>query len=93
MALAEPWFVSQPGSYQEDQGFIVVRGLDIDQNKALVYILDAKTMHLIYSTLAPASVPFGFHNRFYTRADLGMNASYFVNEGKRKPMPSVEINE
>ncbi len=72
VALAEPWFVSQPGATQEDQGIVVVRGLDIDLNKALVYLLDAHTMHLIYTTLAPASVPFGFHNRFYTRAQLGM---------------------
>ena len=70
--MAEPWFVSQPGSVQEDDGLLVVRGLNIDTNLATVYILDAHSMTEVYAATAPSSVPFGFHNRFYTKAQLGM---------------------
>lgn len=75
VSLAEPYFVAKPGATKEDEGVILVRGLDVSINKTRLYALDAETFTLIGEIIAPDVVPFGFHNRYYSRSDLNVTAT------------------
>lgn len=35
--LHEPWFVARPDAQQEDDGVLVVRALDVAENKGMGY--------------------------------------------------------
>lgn len=72
ISLAEPYFVQKPGTTEEDDGVLVVRGLDSFINKTRVYVLNAKTLEQVGEILAPTLTPFGFHERFYTKESLGL---------------------
>lgn len=75
ISLSEPYFVPKPGSKDEDDGVLVVRGLDTSVNKTRVYVIDAKTMTKTGEILSPYFTPFGLHERFYTREALGLKPS------------------
>ncbi|GMR63019.1 hypothetical protein PMAYCL1PPCAC_33214, partial [Pristionchus mayeri] len=72
LVLHEPWFVAKPDARKEDDGVLLVRALDINENKGLLLVIDAATMTEIGRAYVPISVPFGFHNRYFSSADLGL---------------------
>lgn len=72
ISLSEPYFVARPDATSEDDGVLVVRGLDVSINKTRVFVVDALTMTKIGEIIAPEVVPFGFHNRYYSKADLNL---------------------
>ncbi|KAI6235749.1 hypothetical protein M3Y95_00084400 [Aphelenchoides besseyi] len=72
LVLHEPWFVSRPDAHREDDGVLIVRALDIAENKGVLLIVDATTMSEIGRAYVPISIPFGFHNRFFSKRELGM---------------------
>lgn len=39
----------------------------------MLYIIDAVTMLEIGQAYVPITIPFGFHNRFFSRTDLGIS--------------------
>jgi hypothetical protein len=75
ISLSEPFFVQKPGTKGEDEGVLVLRGLDTSINKSRVYVIDAKTMEQVGEIIAPTLVPFGFHERFYQKESLGIKSS------------------
>ncbi|MCP3661673.1 MAG: carotenoid oxygenase family protein, partial [Gammaproteobacteria bacterium] len=50
----------------------MVRALDTSINKSAVFILDARTMIQIGKLDAPSPIPFGFHNKWFSKKSLGM---------------------
>ncbi|CAJ0572065.1 unnamed protein product, partial [Mesorhabditis spiculigera] len=72
LVLHEPWFVARPDSRREDDGVLLVRALDLHENKGVLLVLDATTMSEIGRAYVPINVPFGFHNRFFSKKDLGL---------------------
>lgn len=72
ISLGEPYFVARPEAVSEDDGVLLVRGLDVSLNKSRVFIVDALSMKKIGEIIAPDIVPFGFHNRYYSKADLNL---------------------
>ncbi|KAK5976236.1 hypothetical protein GCK32_016064, partial [Trichostrongylus colubriformis] len=79
LVLHEPWFVPKPDSRKEDDGVLLIRALDVVENKAMLLVIDAETMKEIGRAFVPISIPFGFHNRFYTKQDLGLPEGFSVN--------------
>ncbi|VDD93969.1 unnamed protein product [Enterobius vermicularis] len=76
MVLHEPYFVARPGSRKEDDGVLLVRALDLQENKGMLIVLDAITMTETGRAYVPISIPFGFHNRFYSKQELGLPEGY-----------------
>ncbi|CAJ0949347.1 unnamed protein product, partial [Mesorhabditis belari] len=72
LVLHEPWFVARPDSRREDDGVLLVRALDLHENKGVLLVLDATTMSEVGRAYVPISIPFGFHNRFFSKKDLGL---------------------
>ncbi|GMT35793.1 hypothetical protein PFISCL1PPCAC_27090, partial [Pristionchus fissidentatus] len=72
LVLHEPWFVARPDARKEDDGVLLVRALDIHENKGLLLVIDAATMTEIGRAYVPISIPFGFHNRYFSSSDLGL---------------------
>jgi len=70
ISLLEPYFAQKPGSKEEDDGVLVLRGFDSSIDKTRVYVVDAKTMEQVGEILAPTDIPFGFHERFYLRSSF-----------------------
>ncbi|PIO73032.1 retinal pigment epithelial membrane protein [Teladorsagia circumcincta] len=79
LVLHEPWFVPKPDSRKEDDGVLLIRALDVIENKALLLVIDAETMKEMGRAFVPISIPFGFHNRFYSKHDLGLPEGFSVN--------------
>lgn len=84
ISLSEPIFVERPGAKLEDDGVIVARGLDPSINKTRVYILDAKTLKKVGEVVGPTVVPFGFHNKFYTKMELGMKPGKVERKSRKR---------
>ncbi|KAK6765229.1 hypothetical protein RB195_025242 [Necator americanus] len=72
IVLHEPWFVAKPEARREDDGVLLVRALDVLENKGLFLVIDAESMTEIGRAFVPISIPFGFHNRFFSKHDLGL---------------------
>ncbi|KAK6049176.1 hypothetical protein COOONC_13319 [Cooperia oncophora] len=45
----------------------------------MLLVIDAETMKEIGRAFVPISIPFGFHNRFYSKVDLGLPEGFSVN--------------
>jgi carotenoid cleavage dioxygenase-like enzyme len=64
----EPIFVPRPGGTDEDDGVVLVGGLDASDDsrgaKGFVAILNARTLEEVYVGLAPENTPPGLHNYF-----------------------------
>ncbi|ELT96834.1 hypothetical protein CAPTEDRAFT_203197 [Capitella teleta] len=68
MFIQEPFFVASPDAKDEDDGVILVQGVDANQKKGFLMILNAKTMKLTAHVTAPGLALFGLHNTFYDRS-------------------------
>ncbi|VDO70789.1 unnamed protein product [Haemonchus placei] len=79
LVLHEPWFVPRPDSRKEDDGVLLIRALDVVENKALLLVINAETMKEIGRAFVPISIPFGFHNRFYSKQELGLPEGFSVH--------------
>uniref|UniRef100_A0A914YSE8 Uncharacterized protein n=1 Tax=Panagrolaimus superbus TaxID=310955 RepID=A0A914YSE8_9BILA len=80
LVLHEPYFVARPDARREDDGVLVIRALDLSENKGVLLIVDAVTMTEIGRAYVPISIPFGFHNRFFSKKDLGLPEGFHVNQ-------------
>uniref|UniRef100_A0A0N5BYQ1 Carotenoid oxygenase n=1 Tax=Strongyloides papillosus TaxID=174720 RepID=A0A0N5BYQ1_STREA len=74
MSLHEPYFVPSPGAINEDDGVLLVRALDLSKNKASLLVINATTMKEIGRAYVGINIPFGFHNRFFSRQSLGLKS-------------------
>ncbi|EYC34593.1 hypothetical protein Y032_0001g485 [Ancylostoma ceylanicum] len=88
VVLHEPWFVAKPDARKEDDGVLLVRALDVHENKALLLVIDAGTMKEIGRAFVPISIPFGFHNRFFSKQDLGLPEGFAVGPGNSQFRPA-----
>ena len=79
LSLHEPWFVPKPDSRKEDDGVLLIRALDVNENKGVLLVVDAERMVEIGRAYVPISIPFGFHNRYFTKADLGLPEGFQMN--------------
>lgn len=84
MSLHEPYFISSPGAINEDDGVLLVRGLDLLKNKASLIVINATTMKEIGRSHVGINIPFGFHNRFFSRQSLGMKSTSSYSEQTSK---------
>lgn len=64
----EPIFVPAPGGTEEDDGVLLVGGVDASDEKrgakGFVAVLDARTLEELFVGLAPENTPLGLHNYF-----------------------------
>eukprot|EP01126_Amoeba_proteus_P066081 TRINITY_DN94_c0_g2_i1.p1 TRINITY_DN94_c0_g2~~TRINITY_DN94_c0_g2_i1.p1 ORF type:complete len:546 (-),score=95.04 TRINITY_DN94_c0_g2_i1:52-1689(-) len=67
---AEPIFVQDPSSFEEDGGVLLVGGLDASRSPPMgfVVVLDAQTLETLASVVAPGLTPMGLHNIFVPRS-------------------------
>merc|ERR1712130_1034310 len=65
----EPLFVGRPGAQEEDDGVIVMSGIDGAQEKGYVIIYNAKDMEEIFRATAPRKTLFGVHSKFFSFTD------------------------
>ncbi|CAI5454457.1 unnamed protein product [Caenorhabditis angaria] len=86
LVLHEPWFVQKPETKKEDEGVLLVRGLDTAENKGVLIVLDAEKMVELGRAYVPISIPFGFHNRFFSKKDLGLPEGFQVGPSQYRPM-------
>uniref|UniRef100_A0AC35U8D3 Carotenoid oxygenase n=1 Tax=Rhabditophanes sp. KR3021 TaxID=114890 RepID=A0AC35U8D3_9BILA len=84
MVLHEPYFIPTPGATTEDDGVLLVRGLELNTNKASLLVINATSMTEIGRAHVGISIPFGFHNRFFSKLDLGMKPSSYYNQHSSK---------
>merc|ERR1719361_2343142 len=65
----EPLFVSRPGAEDEDDGVIVMSGIDGGKEKGYVIIYNATNMEVLYHATSPRKTLFGVHSKFYSFTD------------------------
>jgi len=65
----EPIFVARPGAVDEDDGVVVMSGIDGGKEKGYVIIYNAKTMEVLFHATAPRKTLFGVHSKFYSFTD------------------------
>ncbi|KAL3068462.1 hypothetical protein niasHT_030753 [Heterodera trifolii] len=87
LVLHEPYFEQRPGATREDDGILLVRGLELEENKGVLLVIDATSMEEIGRAFVPISVPFGFHNRFFSRQQLGLTSGKGVVEEEEEEKP------
>uniref|UniRef100_A0A8R1HX03 Uncharacterized protein n=1 Tax=Caenorhabditis japonica TaxID=281687 RepID=A0A8R1HX03_CAEJA len=86
LVLHEPWFVQKPDTKKEDEGVLLVRGLDTSENKGVFIVIDAEKMTELGRAYVPISIPFGFHNRFFSKKDLGLPEGFQVGQSQYRPV-------
>ena len=62
----EPIFIASPGSSTEDDGVVLMSGLDGKQGKGCIMVFNATNMEVILHATAPKLTLFGIHSKFYT---------------------------
>ena len=65
MFPTEPFFISSPNATKEDDGIVLVSGIDGHKKKGFIRIFNASTMEVITHGTAPKLSLFGLHSRFY----------------------------
>ena len=65
----EPIFVARPGAVDEDDGVVVMSGIDGGKEKGYVIVYNAKTMEVLFRATAPRKTLFGVHSKFYSFTD------------------------
>jgi carotenoid cleavage dioxygenase-like enzyme len=65
----EPIFVSRPGAEDEDDGVIVMSGIDGAQEKGYVIVYNAKDMKEVFRATSPRKTLFGVHSKFFSFTD------------------------
>jgi carotenoid cleavage dioxygenase-like enzyme len=78
---SEPLFVTLSEDGDEDDGVIIMSGIDANSEKAFILILNAKNMKPEYKGLAPELGLFGVHSEFYP---------YNVGCSKDSCMPMIQ---
>merc|ERR1712004_435366 len=66
---AEPIFVARPGAVDEDDGVVVMSGIDGGKEKGYVIVYNAKNMDVLFHATAPRKTLFGVHSKFYSFTD------------------------
>ena len=61
----EPIFVPRPGATEEEDGVVVMSGIDGGQEKGYVIIYNATTMDQLFLATGPRKTLFGVHSKFY----------------------------
>lgn len=61
----EPIFVADPSGSEEDDGVILMSGVDGGKAKGFIMIYNAKTMEEIYLGTAPEKTLLGLHSKFF----------------------------
>ena len=62
----EPIFVGAPDATAEDDGIILMSGVDGGNKKGFIMIYNATTMDLMYHGIAPRTSLIGLHSKFYS---------------------------
>ena len=65
----EPIFVARPDAVDEDDGVVVMSGIDGGKEKGYVIVYNAKTMEVLFHATAPRKTLFGVHSKFYSFTD------------------------
>ena len=61
----EPYFIPAPNAVKEDDGVVLVMGIDGQKQKGFVQVYNATNMELMTHATAPKLTLFGIHSRFY----------------------------
>ena len=61
----EPIFVVDPEGTEEDDGVILMSGVDGDKEKGFIMVLNATNMEELYYGTAPKKTLLGLHSKFY----------------------------
>ncbi|KAF9620708.1 hypothetical protein IFM89_014008 [Coptis chinensis] len=70
----EPYFVPNPNSSTEDDGYIMAFMHDENKSKSELLIINSLTLHLEASVKLPSRVPYGFHGTFINAENLEKQA-------------------
>ena len=62
----EPIFVQRPGSSGEDDGVVIVSGIDGGRQKGFVVVYNATDMEVLLHATAPKKTLFGVHSKFFS---------------------------
>eukprot|EP00177_Eucheuma_denticulatum_P002326 GFKZ01004173.1.p1 GENE.GFKZ01004173.1~~GFKZ01004173.1.p1 ORF type:complete len:592 (-),score=68.03 GFKZ01004173.1:685-2460(-) len=62
--VGEPLFVPDPEGREEDDGCLLVLGLDAVEEKSFLAVLDARDMTLMARAVVPLPLPHGLHGTF-----------------------------
>ena len=65
MFPTEPYFIQAPNAVNEDDGVILVSGIDGEKKKGFLRVYNASSMELMTHATAPKLSLFGIHSRFY----------------------------
>merc|ERR1712062_696264 len=65
MFPTEPYFIPTPNAVNEDDGIVLVSGVDGQKKKGFIRIYNASSMEVITHGTAPKLTLFGIHSRFY----------------------------
>ena len=65
----EPLFVGRPGAEDEDDGVVVMSGIDGAKEKGYVIVYNAKDMEEVFRATAPRKTLFGVHSKFFSFTD------------------------
>jgi len=65
----EPLFVARPGAVDEDDGVVVMSGIDGGKEKGYVIIYNAADMKEIFRATSKRKTLFGVHSKFYSFTD------------------------
>jgi len=69
----EPIFVSRPYPEAEDDGVVLMSGIDGGREKGFIMVFNATNLELIYHATAPKLTLFGVHSKFF-HFDVGCEA-------------------
>ena len=84
----EPLFVTRPGAVDEDDGVVVMSGIDGGKEKGYVIVYDATNMEVLYHATSPRKTLFGVHSKFYP-FDIGCSKI----DGDCTPPPPTPVPE
>ena len=61
--VGEPIFVADPNGLDEDDGVLLV--ISREENRSTLVIIDAKSMFTVAEVIAPFTLMFEFHGRYF----------------------------
>ena len=61
----EPIFVARPNATAEDDGVVLLSGIDGGRERGFLMVFDGMTMDLLFHATAPKKTLFGIHSKFY----------------------------
>jgi carotenoid cleavage dioxygenase-like enzyme len=63
--VEEPRVVRRPSGETEDDGVVLAPALDVEEERAVLFVFDAATLDVLGRAPLPHHHPFGFHGRFF----------------------------